>query len=158
MSVAVAEEPRVLRELAGRMRIHVPAWAGIDGRRIEHELRGIAGVRQAQLNATTGNILIVFDPTVTNTATILSRVRRLSAEPVRDADQEAPARNQPPPALRERRGRARIAVRGLDRDPQLARAVVDRLQQHPGVRARANPLTGRVLVEFMRSMRWMARR
>ena len=44
--------------------------------------------------------------------------------------------------------RARIAVRGLDRDPSLARRVVDRLQSRPGVRARANQLTGRVLVEF----------
>jgi cation-transporting ATPase I len=44
--------------------------------------------------------------------------------------------------------RARIAVRGLDRDPAVARHVVDRLERHPGVHARANPLTGRVLVEF----------
>jgi calcium-translocating P-type ATPase len=49
---------------------------------------------------------------------------------------------------RGHRRRARIRVHGLDREPQLQRRVVDRLQSHPDVHARANPLTGRVLVEF----------
>ncbi|MBA2277119.1 MAG: haloacid dehalogenase, partial [Chloroflexia bacterium] len=57
-----------------------------------------------------------------------------------------------PPALRERRGqtrRVRIAVRGLDRDPDLARRVVEHLERRPGVqRATASALTGRVLVEI----------
>ncbi|MCI0458820.1 MAG: HAD-IC family P-type ATPase [Gemmataceae bacterium] len=39
-------------------------------------------------------------------------------------------------------------MRGLDRDPQVARGVVERLESHTGVRARANPLTGRVLVDY----------
>lgn len=45
--------------------------------------------------------------------------------------------------------RARIAVRGLDRDPDLARVVVERLEPRPEVsRVSASPLTGRVLVEL----------
>lgn len=45
--------------------------------------------------------------------------------------------------------RARIAVRGLDRNPDLARAVVERLEPRPEVtRVSASPLTGRVLVEL----------
>ncbi|GCE16295.1 HAD-IC family P-type ATPase [Dictyobacter kobayashii] len=56
-----------------------------------------------------------------------------------------------PPVVREKQGktvRVRIAVRGLDRDPHLAKRVVERLEKRPGVSAHANPLTGRVLVEF----------
>ncbi len=46
-------------------------------------------------------------------------------------------------------GRARIAVRGLDRDPQLSRRVVEALERRPDVkRAVASAATGRVLVEF----------
>jgi calcium-translocating P-type ATPase len=46
-------------------------------------------------------------------------------------------------------GRARIAVRGIDRDPQLARRVVNVLQRRPEVRrVVASATTGRVLVEF----------
>ena len=41
--------------------------------------------------------------------------------------------------------RARIPVRGLDRDPDLGKRVVASLEQHPGVRATVNQLTGRVL-------------
>ena len=46
-------------------------------------------------------------------------------------------------------GRARIAVRGIDRDPALARRVVASLERRPEVRrAVASATTGRVLVEF----------
>ena len=47
------------------------------------------------------------------------------------------------------RRRARVAVRGLDRDPELARRLVERLSRRPGVlRVSPSPLTGRVLVEL----------
>ncbi len=49
--------------------------------------------------------------------------------------------------------RARIAVRGMDRNPELARRVVQRLEAHPHVtRASASPLTGRVLVEVSEAL------
>ncbi|HEV2405556.1 MAG TPA: haloacid dehalogenase, partial [Ktedonobacterales bacterium] len=45
--------------------------------------------------------------------------------------------------------RARIVVRGMDRDPEVARRTVERLQARPGVkRVVASQLTGRVLVEY----------
>ncbi len=65
-----------------------------------------------------------------------------------DDDDRAPEARPRPAVLRAPHGRARIAVPGIDRDPHLARAVMDRLQAHPGVKAHASPLTGRVLVEF----------
>src|SRR5579875_1084817 len=47
------------------------------------------------------------------------------------------------------RRRARIAVRGIDRDPEVARRVVERLGRLPGVsRVTASQLTGRVMVEY----------
>ncbi len=147
MSVAVAEEPCVLHTVPGRIRVHVPGWSGQGKRSIETRLREVQGVRSVQANALTGNILVQFDPTVTNEQSILAMVSLL----VSDASGEPENYPAPPPVVREKHGltiRARIAVRGLDRDPQLAKRVVEALERHPGVRASANLLTGRVLVEF----------
>lgn len=120
---------------------------------MEARLRRIRGVREARANPLTGNVLIRFDPTVTDEETILASAERLEPE-LGDLPEDEPA---PPPVQHERRahdqrgpiGRARIAVRGLDHDPNLARHVVERIEARPGVvRASASPLTGRVLVEF----------
>ena len=62
-----------------------------------------------------------------------------------------PPQPETPPVTRSKQGttvRARIAVRGLDRDPSLAGHVIRHLEKRPGVRAQVNSLTGRVLVEF----------
>jgi cation transport ATPase len=147
MSVAVAEEPRVLHTVPGRVRVHVPGWSGQGKRRIETRLRAVQGVRSAQANALTGNILVQFDPRVTNEQTLLAMVHSL----VTDTGSEPENDPAPPPLVHEKHGgtiRARIAVRGLDRNPHLVKRVVEALERHPGVRASANPLTGRVLVEF----------
>src|SRR5579871_5044477 len=118
----------------------------------------LPGVQRVQTNAVTGNVLILYDTKVTNQPGLLAALRR--DEPARSADQGAspesklmhlPPSTAAPPVISERKQqtrRTRIAVRGLDRNPYLARRVVEQLQRHPGVRAAANPLTGRVLVEF----------
>ena len=147
MSVAVAEEPRVLHTVPGRVRVYVPGWSGQGKRSIETRLREVRGVRSAQANALTGNILVQFDPKVTNEQTIVATVNSL----VTDASGEPENEPALPPMVREKHGRtirARIAVRGLDRNPHLAKRVVEALERHPGVHASANLLTGRVLVEF----------
>jgi hypothetical protein len=106
-------------------------------------------VRKAQANPLTGNVLVEFDPGATDQQTVLDSLRGAGTEA-----QEVPPKEEapPPPVIREKEDnlrRARIAVRGLDRNPHLAREVVDRLQRVPGVvRATASYLTGRVLVEF----------
>ncbi|GAC1345795.1 MAG: hypothetical protein NVSMB27_08380 [Ktedonobacteraceae bacterium] len=146
MSVAVAEKPRVLHTVPGRLRVHLPAWTGQGKRSLETQLRQEQGVQSVQANTLTGNILIQFDPTVTNEQTILTMVGML------DRNGSGDDEPTPPPAIREKQGqtvRARIAVRGLDRDPQLAKRVVKHLELRPGVHAKANPLTGRILVEFI---------
>lgn len=147
MSVAVAEEPRVLHTLPGRVRVHVPAWSGQGKRRIETQLRQIQGVHSVQASDLTHNMLVQYDPPTTNEHTILAHVRALDLNLAHAPEDKA----TPPPVHREKQGhtvRARIAVRGLERDLHLAKHVLDRLQSHPGVHASVNPLTGRVLVEF----------
>ncbi len=150
MSVAVEQEPYVLHALPGRVRLHLPWWEGQGKRIIETHLRQVEGVRNVQANAATGNVLIQFDPAVTDEQAVLAAVRDLEPDVV-NAQEKEPA---PPPTLHERQGhkiRARIAVRGLDRDPHLAKRVIEHIENHhPGVHVRANPLTGRVLVEFTR--------
>jgi cation-transporting ATPase I len=147
MSVAVAEGPRVLHTLPGRIRVHLPEWSGQGRRAIEATLRQIQGVQGVQANALTGNILIYFDPLLTDEQSVLSVLHGIDLDKSAAPEYEAP----PPPVVREKQGkiiRARIPVRGLDRDPHLARHVLEHLESRPGVRARVSMLTGRILVEF----------
>ncbi|MGI8546935.1 MAG: HAD-IC family P-type ATPase, partial [Gemmatimonadaceae bacterium] len=105
-------------------------------------------MRSVRGNALTGNLLIHFDPSVTDEQRLVTALRGI--EPGAASELGPVQEAVPPPAARERQGRTvrgRIAVRGLDRDPELARRVVEQLERHAGVRAQANPLTGRVLVE-----------
>src|SRR5919199_6220181 len=144
MSLIAAEEPRIVHALPGRVRMHLPGWDGTGQRSLEAGLRRVRGVSDVRSNPLTRNVLVRFDPEATDDESILAAVRTL--EP--DADEEEP---EAPPVQGERRGplgRARIAVRGMDRDPGLARRVVERLERFPTVRASASQLTGRVLVEF----------
>lgn len=146
MSIAVAEEPRVMHAVPGRIRIHVPDWSGHGQRSMEEQLCHVQGVQKVQANSLTGNVLIQFDPQVTNEQALIERAKTL--EP---GTHEQPEDKPIPPATHSRHGhtiRARIAVRGMDRDPRVARRVVEHLQRRRGVRALASPLTGRVLVEF----------
>lgn len=161
MSVAVAEVPRVLHTVPGRVRVHIPNWSGQGRRNIETILRDVEGVHSVHTNAVTGNVLVYFDPVVTNEQTILGVLQALTLDmglgqagtgPA--PRKELPIREEPalPPVVRNRKGeiiRARIAVRGLDRHPSLARHVIEHLEhRYPGVRVTASYLTGRVLVEF----------
>ncbi|MDQ3427991.1 MAG: HAD-IC family P-type ATPase, partial [Gemmatimonadota bacterium] len=80
---------------------------------------------------------------------MLAALRGVELSPVADA--ATVATRSPLATVRERRRRrvrARIVVRGLYQNPDLGRQVVERLERRAGVRAQANPLTGRVLVEF----------
>lgn len=142
-----AQTPVVVHNMRGRLRIHLPLWTGFEPRRVTQRLRMLPGVKRAEANALTKNALVVFDPAVTSETTLLDQVRRLQPVFATFHEHEVEA----PPAMVQRQGqtlRARIAVRGIDRDPEIARQVVERLRRQPGVRAKASPLTGRVLVEY----------
>jgi hypothetical protein len=96
-------------------------------------------------------VLVTFDPQTTNQKTLLAAFRSL---PLPAAAPEvlnvpAPAPTAPPPATRPGGGRhARIAMRGLDRHPGLARVIVRHLKSKFNISAMARPLTGHLLVEY----------
>ncbi|HEX6779252.1 MAG TPA: haloacid dehalogenase, partial [Ktedonobacterales bacterium] len=160
----MTEEPRLLHALPGRLRVQVSWWSGQRSHQIEARLRQIPGVRKVQANALTGSVLLTYDASTTSQRAILEALRSPApdtveadaAEAVREEPEQQAARPEPsstpPPVLKERHGhlrRARVAMRGLDRSPELARRVVERLERHPGVRVHASQLTGRVLVEYV---------
>ncbi len=147
MSAVLRNQPRILHALPGRIRVHLPGWSGHGCRHIEKQLHQVPGVRRVEANPLTGNVLIGFDPSATNQATLLTTLAA--------AERDTPGlpEDEPlPPVLEDKPHgflhRARIAVRGLDRDPRVARRVVERLRDLFGVRVQASPLTGRVLVEY----------
>lgn len=152
MGIAVAEDPRVLHAIPGRVRMHISEWSGAGKRELETKLRRVEGVRSVQANAVTGNILIQYDPLITDEGNLVTIAGTL-AHDVGDEATSTPAEAETPlpPAIRTQHGqtvRARIAVCGIDRDPHLAKRVIEALESHAGVHASTNLLTGRVLVEF----------
>jgi cation-transporting ATPase I len=148
MSLATAEQPRIVHALPGRVRVHLPGWEGRSQRALEAALRRMRGVSDVRSSPLTRNVLIRFDPEATDDESILLALRELEWG---GEDEEVEEEPEAPPTQRERHGpagRARIAVRGMDRDPELARRVVERLESRPSVKASASQLTGRVRVEF----------
>ncbi len=143
----VHSAPIVVHSVRGRFRVHLPLWSGKEPRRVTRALSALAGVTKVDVNDLTKNALILFDPSATSQAALIDQINSLQEQ---FADYHA-AENSPPAASVRQDGqtvRARIAVRGIDRDPRVAQAVVERLQLKLGVRARANPLTGHIMVEF----------
>jgi cation-transporting ATPase I len=140
-------QPRILSSIPGRVRFHLPHWSGNGQRRLEQHVRRLPGVRRVEANARTGNILIGFDPRTTNASDLAVALSNAD----RDTD-GLPLDKPLPPVIHEgvsgSRHQARIAVRGLDRDPRVAGKVLERLRNLLGVRVRASQLTGRILVEY----------
>jgi hypothetical protein len=98
-------------------------------------------------NRLTRNVLVHFDPSVTDQERILNSLANIGTPPS-DAQHQA---WEIPPVQLEQRGesqRVRIPMPGLDSNPVMAQEVEQRLETLPGVRARASALTGRMLVEW----------
>lgn len=148
MTTAVGEAPRLIHTLPGRVRVHMPALPELGGHEVETRLRQIRGVHAVRANSLTGNVLVRFDPAATDERSLLTILG--GHEPhERGGAGEAPSSPPEPRECHAEKARARIAVRGLDRDPALVRRVVERLESRTGVaRVSASPLTGRVLVEY----------
>ena len=111
MSGAVGQEPRTLSAVPGRVRLNLPAWSGRGYHELERHLRQIPGVRRAEANPLTQNVLIYFDPQTTNPQALRSALG--SAQ---NLAEQAPAEEPPTPSVIEewpngRIRRARIAVR-----------------------------------------------
>jgi len=169
----------VVRACAGRARINLPDWAGLDPAALEARMRAIPGVRRAAANPTTRNVLIEYDEqrlacdsllahaTAVGSGASRSAKRASTRGGSRTADkldseldegerlvsvQDVADLLSSDRVFRERDGilgRARIAVRGIDRDGDLARRLVASLTRRSGVsRVSVSRLTGRVLIEF----------
>jgi calcium-translocating P-type ATPase len=152
-SGTVVDQPRLIHTIPGRARIHLAEWPGYDQHQVEAQLRRINGVRSVQANSLTQNVLIRFDPSAVDCAMLLSSVAGLEIAH-RPPGPTPVAESRPAPSSRisierhDHARRARISVPGMDREPELAKRIVESLERHPGVRARANMLTNRVLVEY----------
>jgi calcium-translocating P-type ATPase len=146
-ATALPEHPEIVHSLPGRVRVHL---ADLDSRTegwIGYKLRGLPGVRKVNVNQLTGNVLVCYDPSVTDQAAVLGGLKSLGVPPAEAKFEKWEAAEVRP----ERRGEsniARIPVPGLDTNPAAARALERRLETLPGVRASASPLTGRMVVEW----------
>ncbi|HEY7330324.1 MAG TPA: HAD-IC family P-type ATPase [Gemmataceae bacterium] len=140
-------KPHILSSIPGRIRIHLPHWLGNGQRRLEQRIRKLPGVRRVEANSLTGNVLIGFDPHATNENALVAALGTPEAE-TNGHLEDKPL----PPVISEGISgslhQARIAVRGLDRDPRLTGRVLEQLRNLFGVRVRASQLTGRILVEY----------
>jgi hypothetical protein len=94
MSTGNAAGPRIVHALPGRVRIHLPGWAGENPDAVETPLRQAAGVRHVRADLLTGNILVHFDPKETNATTLLAGVRLIVAQ-LHDDERPALAAGRP---------------------------------------------------------------
>jgi calcium-translocating P-type ATPase len=151
MSTLAAETPRIIHSLPGRMRVHVPGWAADQRFALEIRLRHLPGVKRVRANAPTGNVLVTYDPQVTDERQVLAA---LQPSALNNLDRTSPQVPQKAHVVSTSAGipgirRIRIPIRGLDRDPELGRRLVYLLREYPGVHTlHASNLTGRLLIEF----------
>jgi hypothetical protein len=75
MTAKNAAEARIVHVIPGRVRIHLGGWSRNDKGLIEARLRSLAGVRSAQADPLTGNVLMHFDPQLTNEYTLLAALQ-----------------------------------------------------------------------------------
>src|SRR5687768_1394916 len=126
-------EPRIVHSLPGRVRLELAGWSGERAHGLERRLRTLEGVRSASASPATRRVLVRFDTRATDTTRVVAGVRRLGIDRLAEGPTEA--EDAPPPALVETTAsagaggrplrRARLSARGLDRDPDLARRVVE---------------------------------
>jgi len=80
MDAVVDDALQVMHALPGRLRVRLPVGDSVRGLAIEAGLRRASGVRDAHANPLTGTVLVRFDPSATNTRTILTRLRTLTED------------------------------------------------------------------------------
>jgi uncharacterized protein len=74
VSQAVAQKLRVVHSSAGRLRVHLPDQEG----HVSARLRRLPGIRFAEANELTGNILILFNPKQTSEKAVLAEIQPAS--------------------------------------------------------------------------------
>ena len=145
--------PRIIHSLPGRVRFHVPAISGAGAAHVEEQLGRMRGVLRVRASAHTRNVLVEFDSDRLDAQAILKRLKKLGARNPAAGRGATRASHRGHVSVVETHSsarRLRVAVRGLDRDPDLGGRLVDRLDVRSEVRrVLPSPLTGRVLVELV---------
>ena len=103
--------------LPGRLRIHLPGWAPSEREVIERRLRMVPGVREATAAPETCNVLLLYDPKLTDPQRLTLAAARIVVPKNRRPKANATARP---------RGKARTAPLppGPTRSTRIARAVL----------------------------------
>jgi cation-transporting ATPase I len=153
MVALAAESPRVLHALPGRMRVKLSGWMAQNGHVVEPRLRTMPGIRRAEANNLTGNLLIEFDPAVMDQRSILNVIESTPQEEMPRPERRPARRKSVHGTMRHEKStghmqRARVPVPVMESAPSVASEIENRLQKIPHVTARASHLTGRVLVEY----------
>jgi hypothetical protein len=65
----------------GRLRIHVPGWGPEQRTTLERRLSMVPGVRSARATPSTGNVLLIYDPALTEPAKLLRSAEMALAQP-----------------------------------------------------------------------------
>lgn len=158
---------KLIHSSFGRLRIHFPQWKGEGEYLLETRIRQQPGIIKAEANSITRNVLIVYNPAATTEEKLLTFLNDFQPEngtfsgndpvsagepgPASEAPRVSRSKTSSIPVLhtgKHNRWSTRIAVRGLDRDPQLGKRLVQKLQKDHGIQARTNPLTGWLMVDF----------
>jgi cation-transporting P-type ATPase I len=99
-TTAALEEPHMVHSLPGRVRVHLPAWdTGSEGW-VAYKLRSLPGIGKVNANRLTRNVLVHFDPSITDQEAILNSLANLGTPPA-DAQHQV---WQIPAVQLERRG------------------------------------------------------
>jgi magnesium-transporting ATPase (P-type) len=150
---------RVVHSSWGRLRIHLAHWTGASPRAVQAQLAQFPGVKRAEANPLTGNVLLLFNPDLTNQQALLNGVAHVNFDVPAPSTAGGVGRPAPSAGPAPRTGaraapgkhlekHGQIAVVGLDRDPSLARKIVQHLKHKHGIRARVRPLTSHLLVDY----------
>jgi hypothetical protein len=65
----------------GRVRIHIPGWGPVQRTTLERRLSMVPGVRSVRATPSTGNVLLIYDPAMTDPATLLRAAETALAQP-----------------------------------------------------------------------------
>jgi hypothetical protein len=65
----------------GRARIHIPGWGPAQHATLERRLSMVPGVRSVRATPSTGNVLLIYDPAMTDPAKLLRSADTALAQP-----------------------------------------------------------------------------
>ncbi len=85
---APARELHVVHSSYGRLRVHLPQWSGTRADEIVDAIRRLDGVNDVSANATTRNVLLLFEPRQTSTQALIDTLPALRLNAV---SEELPA-------------------------------------------------------------------